>query len=374
MQDMLQEEDKKKKIDDFVSIKPGEDQWIQNSKVGSYGGSERSTEIKLDDSDYELLKPTPVNYTPEKFVYDPNNPDGLLKQMSDFAKKPEFDAERAKRLERVAKLNAFGDLVKHLGNFAGRGYAPVEKRQENKNVLRAFQELDKMRGLYDERMDRYNNKREGWLLADMQAQKQAHAADQAHKLQLATEYARRQDNANAKKFETILKGKTKERTENENYQASSKNVLDRSEAGSRGSKEGTVFTYRDTDGVFDLDKSRLTQFYSTLEKNRDKIKSMSPEDRKKSGIGDNQAIDKDLEIMIAGLTGKISLNDANFQRITSKYMDAFRGSDMMKYVLAGSFVPYEQRPDFVPQRTEPYEVEKSEDKKRGVVDVSNFFK
>ncbi|MCM1031538.1 MAG: hypothetical protein NC410_08900 [Oscillibacter sp.] len=365
---MMQEEEKKKKI-----VPTGANQWVQDARTISGGTSsqtgsstgERRTEIDYDP-DSEYFKPVNVDYTPEKFVYDPNSPNSLLKQMADFAKKPEFDAERAKRLERVAKLNAFGDLMKHLGNLAGGGYAPTEKRQENKGVLRAFQELNKMRDLYDERLDRYNNKREGWLLADLQAQRQAHAAEQAQKLQLAMDKANREQRVRDKLADIEIKRGTKDisssNTTHEGrtsgWQRSEKNMLDRSGAGS-GSSKNSVFTYRDTDGVFNLDKSRLTQFYSTLEKNRDKIKSMSPEDREKFGIGDNQAIDKDLEIMIAGLTGKISLNDANFQRITSKYMDAFRGSDMMKYILAGSFVPYEQKPDFVPQRTTPYETQQT---------------
>lgn len=380
---MTQEELKKR---ESVVVPTGNNQWVQDAKTMSGGTSKqegssegiRRTEIDYDPNS-EYFKSVNVDYSPEKFVYDPNSPNSLLKQMSDFAKKPEFDAERAKRLERVAKVNAFGDLMKHLGNLAGGGYAPTEKRQENKGVLRAFQELNKMRDLYDERLNRYNDKHENLLLADIQAQRQSYAADQAQKLQLAIDKANREQKMRDRLADIEIKKGTKDistsntthKGETSGWQRSEKNMLDKTGSGS-GSKKDSVFTYRDTDGVFNLDKSRLTQFYSTLEKNRDKIKSMSPEDREKFGIGDNQAIDKDLEIMIAGLTGKISLNDSNFQRITSKYMDAFRGSDMMKYILAGSFVPYEQQPDFVPQRTAPYEQQSTV--KNGVVDVSNFFK
>lgn len=344
--------------------------WVQNEKVvssstgtrNSNSTSTQKTDIDVDLND-EMYQPVEIDYTPGKFKYDDQSEDGLLKQIGKYIKRPEFDKERAERLKRVARVNAFGDLMKHLGAFAGGGYAPTQKRQENQGVLRAFQELDKMRDLYDSRMDKYNNAMAGYAVADRNEALNRYNADESRNLQLAL--AQAGYNKAAKDLRAGIDTKRNTVSTNENVskgtersdgvKSSSKNMLATLPGGGIGSKKDNVFVYRDTDGVFNLDKSRLTQFYSTLEKNRDKIKSMSPEEREKFGIGDNGTIDRDLEIMIAGLTGKISLNDANFQRITSKYMDAFRGSDMMKYVLAGSFVPYEGRPDFIPQKTAPYE-------------------
>lgn len=344
--------------------------WVQNEKVvssstgtrNSNSTSTQKTDIDVDLND-EMYQPVEIDYTPEKFKYDDQSEDGLLKQIGKYIKRPEFDKERAERLKRVARVNAFGDLMKHLGAFAGGGYAPTQKRQENQGVLRAFQELDKMRDLYDSRMDKYNNAMAGYAVADRNEALNRYNSDESRKLQLALAQAGYNKAAKDLRAGIDTKRNTVSTNENvskgtersEGVKSSSKNMLTTLPGGGSGSKKDNVFIYRDTDGVFNLDKSRLTQFYSTLEKNRDKIKSMSPEEREKFGIGDDGAIDKDLEIMIAGLTGKISLNDANFQRITSKYMDAFRDSDMMKYVLAGSFVSYEGKPDFVPPKTVPYE-------------------
>lgn len=362
---MAEEKDKKKII-------PMTSQWVQDARVTSGGTSSQSghtvnkqrTEIDIDpDADY--FKSVGVDYTPEKFSYNPDDSDGFFAQMRKYAQKPEFDEERARRIEKVAKVNALGDLMKHLGAFAGGGYAPTTKRGENRNVLRAFQELDKMRNLYDERLNRYNDKMEQYAVAGRNEALQRYNAEESRKLNLAIDKANREQRALDRKADIALKKGTTQISESDSkqngsrsgWQNSSKNMLDK--AGGGSSKNDKIFTYRDTDGVFNLDKSRLTQFYSTLEKNRDKIKEMPVDERKRLGIGDDQSIDKDLEIMIAGLTGEISLNDANFQRIASKYMNAFRGSDMMKYVLAGSFTPYEEKPDFVPEKTMPYEPKSS---------------
>lgn len=89
----------------------------------------------------------------KKFEYDSQN--GLATLFK--PKEPKWDANREEHLQKVAKLNAFTDFLKHLGAFAGGGYAPVEKRQENQNVLRAFAELDKLRDTYKSDVDKYNN-------------------------------------------------------------------------------------------------------------------------------------------------------------------------------------------------------------------------
>lgn len=99
--------------------------------------------------------------------------------------KPAFDEERAERLKRLARVNAFGDFMKHLGAFAGSGYAPTEKRQENKNVLRAFAELDKMRELYDNRMDKYNSLKFNTDLQDLAYQR--NRADQDYERKYRSE-------------------------------------------------------------------------------------------------------------------------------------------------------------------------------------------
>lgn len=364
---MEEEKDKKKVV-------PSSNQWVQDARVTSGGTSSQTghavnkqrTEIDIDpNADY--FKSVNVDYSPGTFSYNPDDADGFFAQMRKYAQKPEFDEERAKRIGRIAKVNALGDLMKHLGAFAGGGYAPTTKREENRNVLRAFQELDKMRDAYNSQLERYNRDLAGYYAAGRSETLQRFNADEARRMNLAIDKANREQRVLDRMADIALKRGTTQISESDssqtgtraNWQNSSKNMLNTLLGRGNASKKDDVFTYRDTDGVFNLDKSRLTQFYSTLEKNRDKIKEMPTDERKRLGIGDDGAIDKDLEIMIAALTGKISLNDANFQRIASKYMNAFRDSDMMKYVLAGSFVPYSEQPVFTPKRTEPYEMKKS---------------
>lgn len=113
-----------------------------------------STQVDIDTTGWE----TPTQYDFKapgrpKFEYDKDA--GILSLFK--PKEPVYDQDREDRVKRVARLNAFGDFVKHLGAFAGGGYAPTEKRKENKNVMRAFAELDKMRDVYEAKKGKYDD-------------------------------------------------------------------------------------------------------------------------------------------------------------------------------------------------------------------------
>lgn len=374
----MTEEEKKKnipwadKLRDNLSkeAKNAENVLVPGSLSQQASSSTHRTDINLTPEEEKNFEAVEVDYKPEPFKYNPNSTDNLLAQISKYYKPPVPDEEREKRLQSIARVNAFGDLMKHLGALAGGGYAPTERRQENKNVLRVFQELDKMRDLYNQEKGRYDDTMARYAIADRNEALQRHNAEQARKIQLDIDAANREERARGKRAEVALKRGTTTTAENVGKNMIYKNMVDGllgGKNGASGRKGGSSsddkvdFVYRDTDGVFNFDKSRLVQFYSNLEKNQDKIKSIPLEERRKYGIGGDAQIGEDLEIMVAALTGKISLNDANFKRIVSKYMDAFRDSDMMKYVLAGSFVPYESQPEFVPKKTTPYENKEDDD-------------
>lgn len=337
---------------------------VQTGETRTNGSSTSRTSINGETDGWD--KPTGYSFTApaEKKDFKFNENEGILSVFK--PDEPVYNEDRDERLRRVARVNALGDFMKHLGSFAGAGYAPVERRQENKGVLRAFAQLDKMRDLHDARKEKYDDKVFG-----LKAQEYAYQRGQ-HDVDYDREYRRAEKDADLKfqSDERIRASKEKayweSKTTRTNTQSSTSKKygngdllnaeLEARRKRGAGSEKSGGFVYRATDGEFSLDADRLTQFYSTLEKNRDEIKKMSDADRKKFGIGDNGAIDKDLEIMIAALTGKLSLNDNNFKRIASKYIDAYRNSDMMKYVLAGSFEPYEGKPEFVPPASSPYEV------------------
>ena len=260
---MAEEKDKKK-------IMPMTSQWVQDARVTSGGTSSQSgytfnkqwTKIDIDpDADY--FKSVGVDYTPEKFSYNPDDSDGFFAQMRKYAQKPEFDEERARRIEKVAKVNALGDLMKHLGAFAGGGYAPTTKREENRNVLRAFQELDKMRNLYDERLNRYNDKMEQYAVAGRNEALQRYNAEESRKLNLAIDKANREQRALDRKADIALKKGTTQISESDSeqngsrsgWQNSPKNMLDK--AGGGGSKNGSINLYAGPGDVIPISKSSL---------------------------------------------------------------------------------------------------------------------
>lgn len=254
----------------------GAGQWVQDSHTtgggtntsGQFGHSVQRTDIDTDLNG-AYFQPIEIKYTPANFKYNPDDPDGLLAQFKKYAKKPEWDAEREKRLKAVARINALGDLFKHLGAFAGGGYAPVEKRQENKNVLRAFAELDKMRDLYDNRMDRYNDKREGWLMTGLNTARQAHEAGENRRLQTILKNADYKAQARNVQREAELRNGTITTTDNyagsksaaTNYQDGSRTmaVPKGSGSGSGSANKNTVDILLPDGGVAKINKGGVNR-------------------------------------------------------------------------------------------------------------------
>lgn len=141
---------------------------VKTGENRTSGSSEARTVITGDTTGWD--KPTEYDFkAPERERYKYNPDEGILSVFR--PKEPEWDANREDRLNRLARVNAFGDFVKHLGSFSGGGYAPTEKRGENKGVLRAFAELDKMRDVYESRKDKYNDQLFGWQAQDYMDQR-----------------------------------------------------------------------------------------------------------------------------------------------------------------------------------------------------------
>ena len=120
-----------------------------------------------------------------------------------FAKKnpyPYTDLDEEDRIRRVAKMQALGDLFKHLGNFAGLGNAPVEKRQDNARLYQTLAKSDaerarisalqieylKSQNKYSTDMDKfYNNMLQKRAKADQEyAYKQTDATDKAKRFNI----------------------------------------------------------------------------------------------------------------------------------------------------------------------------------------------
>lgn len=146
-------------IREWVPIKVGENR--------TSGTTTTSTQITGDVTGWD--KPTDFNFKApvrEKYVYDPNS--GFMSALK--PPEPERDVEREERMKKVARVNAFGDFVKHLGDFSGGGYAPTEKRTENQNVLRALHEVDKLQDLYAAQKEKHNDKLFGLRVQDYTSQ------------------------------------------------------------------------------------------------------------------------------------------------------------------------------------------------------------
>lgn len=254
-----------------IKVAGGAGEWIQNSKVqsgntatsGGFNHAEQQTKIDID-SDGENFQPVALDYAPGKFKFNGDDPDGLLAQISRYSKKPEWDAGREDRLKRVARVNALGDLMKHLGAFAGGGYAPVEKRQENKATLRAFQELDRMRELYDARNDSYNDKQVGYLLNAHNAGLQKHSFDENIKFQAAKLNNEQQIKSREKKaaIETtngttqISNSESGSKNSSNGWQNGSKN-MESSKVGGSGSGKDMVRVYLGPNETVSIPKSTL---------------------------------------------------------------------------------------------------------------------
>lgn len=151
----MQEEEKKKKEEELSSSRKIGWNPVQTEATRTSGKSTTETTVAGDTSGWN--EPAGFDFkAPEKpkFKYDPDA--GILSAFRPEEPKP--DTEGAEREKKLARVNAFGDFMKNLGAFAGTGYAPVEKRQENKSVLRAFNKLDEIRNIYDAKKEKYNDR------------------------------------------------------------------------------------------------------------------------------------------------------------------------------------------------------------------------
>lgn len=163
---------------------------VQTGETRTNGSSTSRTSINGETDGWD--KPTGYSFTApaEKKDFKFNENEGILSVFK--PDEPVYNEDRDERLRRVARVNALGDFMKHLGSFAGAGYAPVERRQENKGVLRAFAQLDKMRDLHDARKEKYDDKVFG-----LKAQEYAYQRGQ-HDVDYDREYRRAEKDADLK--------------------------------------------------------------------------------------------------------------------------------------------------------------------------------
>lgn len=164
---MIIEKEKKKD----APVEKREWNGVKTDESVSDSGSVSRIRVDVDTTGYD--KPEKYDFKAperEEYKYDPDK--GFLSAFKPG--KPEYDRDREWRLQRMARVNAFGDLLKHLGAFAGRGDAPVEKRQENKEVLRAFADLDRMREEYGAKKERYGDRMLSLQLQDDASQRAQH--------------------------------------------------------------------------------------------------------------------------------------------------------------------------------------------------------
>lgn len=147
-------------LDSVTSNKSKRDNWQQTGRTTRFTG------------DLQQYNPAQLDYEDEPYV------DRRAYFMDLFGKvnpAPVDDADKEARLQRVAKLQALGNLFKNLGEFAGgRGYAPVERQQDNGRLWQTLgqseAERERRRGLEEQ----YRQSQLSWvdrrMAEDMAAQ------------------------------------------------------------------------------------------------------------------------------------------------------------------------------------------------------------
>lgn len=271
---------------------------------------------------------------PERKEVEYNPQNGLTALFK--PEEPKWDASREEHLQKVAKLNAFTDFLKHLGAFAGAGYAPVEKRQENQNVLRAFAELDKLRDTYKADKDRYND-----LVFNLNLKDYANQMDQADR-KYNREYDASLRNWNLQQRMAQWK-REKEFRENERKEAqkftreeNEKNRTDRKMA-LQGKLESELkktelksqnkepfLTVSTPDGKVPLTRSeaiaignRIEKMYKSIQEKADRISSQK--NSKEKLTDDETEILNDISLLTKSMGQNDALSDNAIRKIAEKY-------------------------------------------------------
>lgn len=314
--------------------------------TGSSSTTQTSTTTREKPDEFTF---TPPQQTP--FSYDPGG--GLIQF---FPKKPDYDQDRERRLKQVERVASLGEVFKSLGQLAGGGYAPVRENGENKTKLRAFAELDRMRREYSDKLADWENRKFVTQAQDYQGQKNAHIAAEDKKEVREFGIAKTNYDAGERFKDTtaIRKGQSHTSTREDAEKFLTENAYNAFRAGGGSGKKDDKFVYRDTDGTITVNKDQLIQFCGELER---KSKRLTAADKKELDLKEDELRD-DLEVMKNALAGG-TYTDNDFKRKFGKYVSKFRTDKDMKYLLAGSFSPYENKPDFVPERSTPFEEETS---------------
>ena len=249
---------------------------------------------------------------------------------------PKWDASREEHLQKVAKLNAFTDFLKHLGAFTGAGYAPVEKRQENQNVLRAFAELNKLRDTYKADKDRYND-----LVFNLNLKDYANQMDQADR-KYNREYDASLRNWNARQRMAQWK-REKEFRENERKEAqkftreeNEKNRTDRKmvlqgklenelkKAELKSQNKEPFLTVSTPDGKVSLTRSdaiaignRIEKMYKSIQEKADRISSQKNSKEKLTDA--DMEILNDISLLTKSMGQNDALSDNAIRKIAEKY-------------------------------------------------------
>jgi hypothetical protein len=146
-------------------------------------------DVKFDE--YGISSPyTRQPYKEDSFIMN------LIGQL-----KPEDNKDNQDRLRRMAKVQALGDLFKHIGTFAGgRGYAPVERRQDNNRLYQILGMAEEDRKQQEAKEDRYRNAEVSYLLNDYNTFKKTEDAKEMESIKrIADMQTKNIDNRNAHK-------------------------------------------------------------------------------------------------------------------------------------------------------------------------------
>jgi hypothetical protein len=234
---------------------------------------ENTTKNVLDNSTSTTKKEGEIKtYEPNEYEYAELTPQQdrtnyYAQLFGSINPPPEANKDEEDRLRRTAQIQALGDLFKHLGNFAGAGHAPVEKRQENIRLYQTLDKIDANRARVEALANQYKQNRQTYINMMNKADRDAYL--QKLKLKQGVMDKNVESANNAKRFdaESHNKNLPTVTTRNNVY----KEVKDRrvtihevNPNGYTANKGGITYSSARTNLNYDIPENQISNLYSKM--------------------------------------------------------------------------------------------------------------
>jgi hypothetical protein len=234
-------------------------------------GSTSTTQKEGETEGYE-----PAQYEPAKLTPQQDRTNYYAQIFGSVNPPPEANKDEEDRLRRTAQIQALGDLFKHLGNFAGAGHAPVEKRQENIRLYQTLDKIDANRARVEALANQYKQNRQAYINMMTKADRDAYLQEQKIKQDVMDKNVEATNNARRFAAENHNKSLPTVTTRNNKYKevndrrVTSQEVNPNGYTANKGGKDGnsTVTFYNQPDDKkYAMSRSAANGMFSTLAEN-----------------------------------------------------------------------------------------------------------